>query len=463
MQPRSSTTFLTRWWPVTGLTAGLALVGLLAACGGGTNGVRVCSTSGQGSLTVSIAAPGGITPEVLVTGPGGYQQTLSATQTLTNVSAGSYLVETLRVTQPPSGGALVGMAYGANGDPVVSACVTAAQTTTVARAYAQQSGSARLWAANEIGGAVVGYSAADLAAGGTHAAAAVIDLTGSTLNTTYGFQLAFGPSGALWVSDPVGGGSASGQLLVFWQGQLASSGSPVPDLTIEAAAFDDPGQLAFDGAGNLYLLDRGANQILEYTAGQVRQLLQGGGTVSTAPAYSYRGTVLVDPRAMAFDHLGNLWVVVDDSAVATGDVQLVRYDAASLGSGGTITPGYRIRGTTSSEIIGYEGLAFDASGNLWVVGTGTYRYAATDLAGSGTTTTVTPAYSTATIGGSPQADTDAIDAAGNVWVTGNSQDLDRYYAAGPTAQSGWLTSADLDYPMGLALYPSPLSGTVPLR
>jgi sugar lactone lactonase YvrE len=167
---------------------------------------------------------------------------------------------------------------------------------------------------------------------------------------------------------------------------------------------------------------------------------------------------------MAFDHNGNLWVVVDDAAVATGDVQLVRYDAAALGSGGTLSAAYRIRGTTVAEVIGYTGMAFDDAGNLWVVGGGTYRYAQSELTGTGTTTSVTrTTISGSAMGAGPAADADAIDALGNVWVSGSQGRLDRYLLASSTVQTDWLTSSELTYPMGIALYPSPLAGTLPLR
>jgi sugar lactone lactonase YvrE len=424
----------------------------------------VCSTTGQGTLQVTVSAVGGVSPDVRVTGPGGYDATLHGSQTLANLPAGTYLVATLRVAQPAGGGALVGTAYGADSHPVVSACVRDAQTTTVARTYVEQSGDARLWAGNEIGGAVVGFSASALAAGGSQPAAAVLDLTGSTLNTTYGFHLAFGPQGDLWVSDRNGDPNASGQLLVFDQGELAASGSPAPAVIVRAAAFDGPNQLAFDDAGDLYILNRDADQILEYTDAQVRQMLAGGGTVTTAPAHTYTGTVLIDPVAMAFDDKGNLWTVVDDSAVAPGDVQLVRYDAPSLGNGGTLTPALRIRGTTGSELIGYTGLAFDAGGDLWVVGGGTYRYAQSALLGTGTKTSVArTVISGSAMGGGPAADADAIDAAGNVWVSGSQGRLDRYLLASSAVQTSWLTSPDLTYPMGVAFYPSPLGTSLPLR
>lgn len=451
-----------RHWPPTlvGLTM---LLGLLAACAGPTaGGTTTCASGGQGTLSVTITAPGGITPLVRVTGPGGYQTDLSASASLPNLPAGSYRVATLRVTQAPSGGALIGTAYGAASQPVASACVAANRTASVTRSYVRQPGSGMLWAGNEIGGTVVGFSAAALAAGGSQAAR-TLDLTGSTLNTTYGFQLAFGPQGELWVSDPVGGGNGNGQLLVFDQSALASSGAPAPALTVEAATFARPWQLAFDTVGDLYLLNRDADQILEYTAAQVRQMLATGGGLSTAPAHVYTGTVLVAPVAMAFDSSGDLWVVVDDAAVASGDVQLVRYDAADLGSGGTLTPGKRIRGIAgSSEMIGYTGLAFDASGDLWVVGGGLTRYAHADLTGSGTTTSVTPTQVSSTVGGGPAAETLAFDAAGHAWVSGYPSGLDRVTPPS-TASHDALTSSALDSPMGLAIYPSPMGGTVPLR
>ncbi len=67
------------------------------------------------------------------------------------------------------------------------------------------------------------------------------------------------------------------------------------------------------------------------------------------------------------------------------------------------------------------------------------------------------------MGGGPAADADAIDAAGNVWVSGDQGRLGRYLLASSAVQASWLTSSDLTYPMGIAFYPSPLAGTLPLR
>ena len=463
MHPRSSVRPRFHGWLAVGLGAVVALGALLSGCSGGGSNIQVCSSNGQGALAVTIVSAGGVSPEVLVTGPGNYQKTLGASTTLANLGAGTYLVETLRVATAPSGGSPVGTAYGATSDPVVSACVKDGQTATVMRTYAQQPGSGRLWSANEVGGAVVAYDAVDLAAGGAHGAAAVIDLTPSTLNTTFGFQLAFGPSGSLWIADPVGGNSGNGQVLLFFQGKLASSGSPPPDLVLEAPGFDRLSQLAFDSDGDLWILNRGADQILEYTAAQVRNLLReaGGATVNTAPAnvYAGSGTELQGPRGLAFDTFGSLWVAGEDPDC--GCFRLLRYDGP-FGSGGTLTAAFGLR-TTSSPLMFPTAMAFDASNNLWTVGGGLDRYDASQLVGSGTLSNATPAYSTSAIGGTSQSPGIALDAAGNVWLSGEPSHLDRFLTGTATVQSDWLASSDLEYPMGIALYPSPLSGALPLR
>jgi glucose/arabinose dehydrogenase len=77
----------------------VALMALLAACGGG--GGSGSSGSGgptTGSLAVSVSGlPAGLNAAVAVSGPGGYSQTVLATQTAGNLTPGTYTVAALNV------------------------------------------------------------------------------------------------------------------------------------------------------------------------------------------------------------------------------------------------------------------------------------------------------------------------------------------------------------------------------
>jgi hypothetical protein len=72
-----------------------------------TTGVVLLSLGCSGStgpkpdtLTVRIAAPTGVTPDVTVSGPGGYAKTLTATTTLSGLASGTYTVAAGIVTTP---------------------------------------------------------------------------------------------------------------------------------------------------------------------------------------------------------------------------------------------------------------------------------------------------------------------------------------------------------------------------
>ena len=67
------------------LLASVALPLLLAACGGGGGGGSASSSS----LAVTVTGLTGLDADVTVTGPGGYSEHLTATQTLTGLARGT--------------------------------------------------------------------------------------------------------------------------------------------------------------------------------------------------------------------------------------------------------------------------------------------------------------------------------------------------------------------------------------
>src|SRR3712207_3262623 len=77
---------------------GAFLLLLLAGCGGDSTGPS------SGSLAVTVAGlPAGAAADVSIGGPGGYNQTVSASQTLTGLAPGSYTVS----ADPVTAGAVV--------------------------------------------------------------------------------------------------------------------------------------------------------------------------------------------------------------------------------------------------------------------------------------------------------------------------------------------------------------------
>jgi hypothetical protein len=75
----------------------VALLGIVAACGGG-NGSDASVGSTTGSLAVSVTGlPVGLNANVDISGPGGFSQTIVASQTATNLTPGTYAVAAVDV------------------------------------------------------------------------------------------------------------------------------------------------------------------------------------------------------------------------------------------------------------------------------------------------------------------------------------------------------------------------------
>lgn len=234
----------------------------------------------------------------------------------------------------------------------------------------------------------------------------------------------------MWVGDQVN--SING----FTAAQIATSGAPTP-LGIDVAI---PGTaaLAFDAQGNLWVAAGygctptggsgcGGNvtgYLFEYTPAQ---LASNGNNVSPTvtialPApFSGQATF---PYGLAFDRNGTLWV--------TGSNQLVLYGfgANQLSTSGSPTPAHALTVATSAG--GLSGLAFDASGNLWIGvqsdpngsngGGAIIELSPSQLgAASGTPTPVDSLIGAGATVGIATPNFLAFDTHGNLWVSG-SQD-----------------------------------------
>src|SRR5678815_706324 len=64
---------------------------LAIGCGGDDSGVEPGPTTGSLTVTV-IGLPSGVSPSVTVTGPSGFSRTITASETLTALTPGSYTV-----------------------------------------------------------------------------------------------------------------------------------------------------------------------------------------------------------------------------------------------------------------------------------------------------------------------------------------------------------------------------------
>jgi hypothetical protein len=229
--------------------------------------------------------------------------------------------------------------------------------------------SQNLWVTNCIdiafgAGQITEFTAAQLADLGNNSApvpnTALIDNgTFTILDCPWGEQ--FDAAGNLWVANRV-----LANLISFTPAQLAAGGAQTPDTKITSTSIADPRAIVFDASANLWIVENANKQILGYKAATLAAALGHSGVVNPDIVISSSGFDFIDLRAIAFDASGDLWI-----ADATG--KLLEIAAADLTVSGSPAPVVQINPTTvmtadgfASSLDGPDGLAFDASGDLWV-------------------------------------------------------------------------------------------------
>jgi len=241
-----------------------------------------------------------------------------------------------------------------------------------------------LWVADSGGNRVLEYKAPF----SIHEAASIVigqssfttldsATTSTGLNTPN--SLAFDSSGNLWVVD-----SSNNRVVEykapFSTGESASivigqSSFTVNDYTItNSTSLDSPYGLGFDSSGNLWVADLLNGRVLEYTTPlsthEAASLVIGEPSF-TATNDEVTKAGLNAPNSLAFDSSGNLWVV-DGHRVLEYKTPFTTHEAASLVIGqNTFTNSSTA--TTSTGLNLPNGLAFDSSGNLWVADKGNSR------------------------------------------------------------------------------------------
>jgi hypothetical protein len=309
-----------------------------------------------GNLLVALGLPpgSGLRPRVTVTGPRGFARVVSASETLYGLAVGNYRVTagTELVAGPIATAAYVPRIVGS------PAVIVAGGTARVEVTYAIRRGSGHLWVASGSMTRLRAYSGAQLETSGTVSSSIQIEAGG-------GFGAALGADGDLWVAgDPF-------TLLKFAATHLENGG--LPDLRLgtgsRGGVLDYLSGMAFDAAGNLWLASNpppGSDQnrrILKFAASTLRV-----SDPNPTPEVTLRGTSFWYPVALAFDRAGNLWTAdfINDRLVKFSPAQLLT-DGAPVPTTvlSNVSPGYPL----SSPI----DLAIDADGNLWVANLSTDR------------------------------------------------------------------------------------------
>ncbi len=243
--------------------------------------------------------------------------------------------------------------------------------------------------------------------------------TGAAQTTPSGLYypagLAFDSSGNLWVADafnsrilefkaPFTSGMSASLVL----GQLSFGSSTAGTSASELAA---PVDLAFDSSGNLWVADALNNRVLvfapPFTIGESASLVIGQ-SFFTSNARAITQTGLDTPSSLAFDRSGNLWVGDEaNNRVLEFAKPFSNSMSASLvlGQSGFTS---NVPTTSATGMANPLGLAFDASGNLWVADNSNNRlleYQAGVGGSTSTTTSVTSSSTSTTSSGSTTSTT----------------------------------------------------------
>jgi secreted PhoX family phosphatase len=178
-----------------------------------------------------------------------------------------------------------------------------------------------LWAANYNANTIVEFAAAQLTASGSPSPQVTLSASGGSLNGPQG--IGFDRAGNLWVVN-----ATANNLVEFALSQLATSGSPSPKVTISASAgsLNSPTFLAFDASGNLWVTSGLSNTIVEYTPAQ----FAASGSPTPAITLSANAGSLSTPIGLAFDNSGDLWV--------SNDRTLVEFSVSQLATSGSPAP-----------------------------------------------------------------------------------------------------------------------------
>jgi sugar lactone lactonase YvrE len=179
----------------------------------------------------------------------------------------------------------------------------------------------RLWVANAENGTIVRFDRAQLAAGGAVVPAVTISGLGRPN------ALAFDAAGSLWVSK-------TNKVFSFSPAQLDTSGFLAPQVVISAlgTSLANPSGIAFDADGNLWVGNTGNHTLVAFSPAQ---LATTGSPPPNVVISSNAGSLNL-PVGLAFDADGSLWVMGGADA-------LEKFARTSLAASGAPSPSVRVR------------------------------------------------------------------------------------------------------------------------
>ena len=281
---------------------------------------------------------------MLIVAPDGSITTITGTQTLSGLLAGSYtIIAEPGVTADP----IVGTGYTgvvAGSPAVVAAGAGASATVTYTAPWAA---AGHLWITNQNGSTMAGFTSAQLAASGSPVPPVVLGNGLGTSNVRSPASVAVDNSGGVWYAN------LTDTLRYFTAAQVASSNNTAAAIRIVAPSISSATYAGLDAYGNLWVTDQFNNTVSEFTKTQI----SASGTVTPAVVISAVIGSIQRPWSLAFDSHGNLWVCNynGNSVVAFSPLQ-------QTVSGAPVP----VAGVSGSQgLDGVLGIAFDAGGNLW--------------------------------------------------------------------------------------------------
>jgi len=232
--------------------------------------------------------------------------------------------------------------------------------------------------------------------------------------------LAFDSAGDLYIADWSNGRvrkvSAAGTISTVagnGGGGYTGDGGPAT-----SAQIDGPISLAIDSAGDLYIADASDSVVRKVNGAGIISTVAGGGKGTTV-GVAATSFALNYPDALALDANGDLYIA-DSENSAVYKVTTAGIISAVAGNGNY---GYSGDGgaATSAELNAPYGLAFNASGDLYIGDYGNYTVRKVNAAGTISTVAGTGAASSGD--GGPAASislnypiNSAVDAAGNLYI-----------------------------------------------
>jgi sugar lactone lactonase YvrE len=259
------------------------------------------------------------------------------------------------------------------------------------------------------------------------------DGTGSNARFFNPTSVAVDNAGNVYVAD---GGDhtirkvSAGGVVTTLAGSSGQAGSA--DGSGSGALFLYPYAVAVDGSGNVYVADVGNNNVRKITAGGSVSTLAGNAGLTGSADGTGSSALFNQPQGIAVDAAGNVYVSDTNNSTlrkvtAAGVVTTFAGAAGQTGASD---------GTGASARFNYpEGLAVDASGNIYVADFGNSTVRKVTSGGSVSTLAGTAGASGSADGQGGSASFNhpsavALDAAGNVYVADTSNQTVREITAG---------------------------------